>query len=137
MSRGLGKIGRVVEAAFAAEPDNAFTVDELCHRAYPGINRIEKRHRVAVLHAAKKRPNTDWRPAESLGGMLVFYIPDNVMSYAMGRLKMDRCNCGYWERSRTSDTELAAQLHEGGDYHEYIIEDGAWWCHVEMFKAQP
>jgi hypothetical protein len=39
MSRGPGRIERAIEAAFAAEPDNAFTIEDLCDRIYPEIRR--------------------------------------------------------------------------------------------------
>ena len=58
MSRGPGRIERAIASAFAAEPDNAFTIGDLCIRVYPEIARgfalPEKKHRVAVLRAAKK-----------------------------------------------------------------------------------
>ena len=51
MSRGPGRIEQAIMAAFEAEPDNAFTTEDICDRAYPGVNRIEKKHRVSVLRA--------------------------------------------------------------------------------------
>ena len=62
MSRGPGRIERAIAAILDAEPDNAFTTEDLCERVYPGVNRVEKKHRVAVLRAAnkliKRRDNT-------------------------------------------------------------------------------
>jgi hypothetical protein len=53
MSKGPGRVERIIEAVFAAEPDNAFTIEDLCDRVYPG-EPIEKKHRVSVLRAAKQ-----------------------------------------------------------------------------------
>jgi len=92
MSRGPGKIERAIEAVFAAEPDDAFTTADLCDRVYPGLNRVEKKHQVAVIRAAKKVcGRTGWvcYRTESLGGTLVFCNPFDVMSYAIGRTKAD------------------------------------------------
>ena len=36
MSRGAGRVERAIMAAVRAEPDNAFTVADLCDRVYPG-----------------------------------------------------------------------------------------------------
>jgi hypothetical protein len=52
MCKGPGRIERAIAAALDAEPDGAFTTDDLCDRVYRGVNRIEKKHRVAVLRAA-------------------------------------------------------------------------------------
>jgi hypothetical protein len=40
MSKGPGQI-------------NAFTLEDLCERVYPGVNRIEKKHHVSVARAAR------------------------------------------------------------------------------------
>jgi hypothetical protein len=54
MSRGPGKIDRIIAALFAAEPDNAFMLHELLGHVYPDVEYYEKKHRVAVLRAAKR-----------------------------------------------------------------------------------
>ena len=91
MSKGPGRIERAIAAILDGEPNNAFTTEDLCERVYPGVNRVEKKHRVAVLRAAnklvKRRDNTGCWRSESLGGTRVYFNVDNVMSYAMARLK--------------------------------------------------
>jgi hypothetical protein len=53
MSRGPGRIGRLIAEAFdTAERGKRFTTAELCRLVYPGIDRVENKHRVAVLRAA-------------------------------------------------------------------------------------
>jgi hypothetical protein len=75
MSKGPGRIERAIEAAFAADPDNAFTTEELCERAYfPAVNLIEKKHRVAVVRAGKRLAERmerfSWFISERLGNEL-------------------------------------------------------------------
>jgi hypothetical protein len=76
MSRGPGRIERAVEAILIAEPDNAFTVEELCRRIYPPVGdakrlRLAKKHRVAVLraarHLAKRRDTLQFAHCEGTG----------------------------------------------------------------------
>ena len=38
MSKGPGRIQRIIMAAFEAEADNAFTTTELCERAYGDVD---------------------------------------------------------------------------------------------------
>jgi hypothetical protein len=52
MSRGPGRIQRAIIAGFERCPKRSFRTDELVALAYPGVRRIEKKHRVAVLRAA-------------------------------------------------------------------------------------
>jgi hypothetical protein len=102
MSKGPGHVSRAIEAALEAEPDNAFTIEDLCDRVYRGVNRVEKKHRVAVLRAAKaivaRCPDFDCMTGEGLGGTLVIFNRYRVMSYAMAWLKADR-----FERYRSND----------------------------------
>lgn len=93
MSKGPGRIERAIVAILDAEPDNAFTTDDLVDRVYRGVNRIEKKHRVAASRAARnvmKRRDTIGRlQSDGLGGMSVYFNRDNVLSYAMAWLKAD------------------------------------------------
>jgi hypothetical protein len=142
MSRGHGKVQRAILAVFAAEPDNAFLLSELCERVFSGLNRIEKKHRNAVARAAKAIPSLDQMEREVLGSELVFYDPLNVMSYAMARLKSDnltnyRNNDARWftpsawfreamgykkgyqyRLTQASEDDLRRSLAEGGRNHE-------------------
>jgi hypothetical protein len=145
MSKGLGRVGRAIEAALIAEPDNAFTVDDLCDRVFPGIDRVQKKHRVSVIRAAKsvakRHANFESVRSEMLGGTTVFYVADNVMSSAMGRLKSDNLH-GYRNSHPNprwvSDTEqeLQARLIEGGKDHRHVVAGGCYWRQVEEWKAK-
>ncbi len=141
MSRGPGKIERAIEAVFAAEPDDAFATADLCDRVYTGVNRVEKKHRVAVTRAAKKvcgRTGWDCYRTESLGGTLVFYNPFDVMSSAIGRTKADfftnyrnndRRIVDHW---RTTTEGIRGTFEPGGKNHRFIVEGGSWWRHVQL-----
>jgi hypothetical protein len=134
MSRGPGRIERAIAAILDAEPDNAFTVEDLCRRIY-GIERVEKRHRVAVLRAAatlgKRRDTLDSMPSDAAGGTRIYFNIDNVMSYAMARLKGDFLNCygSAWvdPRYKATETSLRAKLAKGGDSHHLVVRGGSWW----------
>jgi hypothetical protein len=162
MSRGHGTVQRAILAAFAAEPDNAFLLCELCERIYPGRNRIEKKHRNAVARAAKAISSIDHMKREVLGSELVFYNPFNVMSYAMARLKSDCLgpaaayrNNDYrplrrrvwhgvditsWRQYDLSYDEahqiFREMLEPGGDHHKDVVEGGVWWQRTEICRAQ-
>jgi hypothetical protein len=151
MSRGPGKIGRAIEALFDAERNNAFTLEELCERIY-GVHRVldpestdpkrlRQTHRVAVARAARKvatrRPEIQIQRGGGLGGTLVFFRHDEVMSYAMAQLKTDRGNHYrsndrrlHWARDEQA---LRKQLVQ----RQPLVEPGgAWWRRVQMFLAE-
>jgi hypothetical protein len=165
MSRGPGRIERAMAAILDTKPDNAFTTEELCERIYCGVNRVEKKHRVAVLRAAnrliKHRDNTGCQRCENLGGSRVYFNIDNVMSYAMARLKADQFNhyrskddrwftpepkwfrdaMGYkkgfeYQHRRMTETELRAMLAEGGQNHKHVVPGGVWWKHTQWAIAE-
>jgi hypothetical protein len=137
---GTAHIERAIEAAFLADPDNAFTTDDLCDHAYPGLNRTERKHRAVVVLAAKtvcKRLGANWlsNRGEMRGGAMVFWNCLSVMSYAMFRLKSDfiegyRRSVRSW-RCTCTEEDLRKELAPGGIYHKYIVEGGAWWQHTQ------
>lgn len=143
MSRGPGRIERAILAAFAAEPDAAFTTEELAGRAYPGAPAIGKAERVAVLRAAgKASARAPWLRslrAEALGGQRVFFDCTRVASYAMARLKASgswASRDGRGDGERAPEAALRARLEEGGDRHAFVAEGGAWWRHVASWRAE-
>jgi hypothetical protein len=132
-----------IEAAFLADPDNAYTTADLCDCAFSGLNRIERKHRAAIQPAAKAvcmRLGERWVGvrAEDRGGTAVFFNRTSVMSYAMMRLKADPYLGGYrpkpgsWHccNPRTEDN-LRAMLAPGGKKHHLVVEGGAWWQHTQ------
>jgi hypothetical protein len=166
MSKGPGRVSRAIEAALDAEPDNAFTVEDLCDRVYRGINRVEKKHRVAVLRAAKaivaRHPDLDCMTSEGLGTLVIFNR-SCVMSYAMARLKTDQFNRyrsndrrdkwtpprwltkGYgdpgkgivWRFRHQSTTEAELRAALGDERRRKLVAPGgAWWRHVQIHIAE-
>ena len=140
MSKGLGHVGRAVLAAFEDEPDNAFTTEELCERAYPSTAKYlpERAQRVAVLRAVKRltalRPDLgirDWPSECGRGGEIVFHRKYRVLSYAMARLKAD--NNTPWG---DSENKLRARLAPGGRDHHLVEPGGSWARHTEMEIAK-
>jgi hypothetical protein len=118
MSKGPGRVERIVEAAFAADPDNAFTVEDLCDKVYPG-EVIAKKHRVAVLRAAKqitkRRGEIHSMVGESLGRAVGFYDQYRVLSYAMARLKTDNLN-RYRSNDKRNTWILPRYMAKGSQY---------------------
>jgi hypothetical protein len=149
MGRGLGRIERALVAIFDGERDNAFTVEDLCERIWPDLypelreDRIERRHRRTVIRAARniarQRPEIQWLHGQRLGRALVFFRHDEVMSYAMARLKADR-----FQRYRSNNPRLHWTSEEGAlrrelddESHRKLIEPGgAWRRQVEIFLAR-
>lgn len=138
MSRGPGRIERAIADILDAEPDNAFTVEDLCRRVY-GIERVEKKHRVAVLRAAatlgKRRDTLCWTQSDPPGATCVYYNIDNVMSYAMARLKAED-PYEYGTTCRKTEADLRAKLAKGGNHHKDVVRGGAWWRHTQQHIAQ-
>jgi hypothetical protein len=148
MCRGLGRIGRALVAIFDGERDNAFTIEDLCERIWPDLypdwqgGQIKRTHRTTVIRAARniarQRPEVQWLHGQRLGGALVFFRHDEVMSYAMAQLKADR-----FQRYRSRDPRLHWSQHESGlrrqlddeSYRKLIGSGGAWRRQVEIFLA--
>jgi hypothetical protein len=56
-----GGIEQAIETLFSNAPSQTFSTEELVTAVFPGVNRIEKKHRVAVLRAADKvAKRRDW-----------------------------------------------------------------------------
>ena len=143
MSRGFGIIQCAIVAVFIAEPDNGLLLSELCERVYRGINRIEKKHRVAVARAAYRIPWLAHMKRETLGCEVVFYNPASALAYGMARLKSD--NFSRYERHNDprfqwkeprSEADFRAMLASGRDHHKYVVEGGAWWRHAKKEYAK-
>ena len=93
MSRGPGRIERLIEATFADGPDLTFSTDELAAIAYPGLNRIEKKHRVATVRAAWAVAQRKWWTAnrcDHTGHMLVFSNLTSARSMAAASIRRRR-----------------------------------------------
>jgi hypothetical protein len=130
MSRGPGKIERAIERVL--QTDRSYSVEELALLAYPGINRIEKKHRVAVLRALENIGNR----------MLVYrfraYEPrkrhfvcngTSVRAYVHGIMRECWWNAG--RSLRDIDNILS------NPQIQHVMEPGGlWWTDVEIHKAE-
>jgi hypothetical protein len=134
-----------IENVFACNPHDAFSTDDLCDRVFLG-DRIDRKHRVAVVTAAKKvsqrlGEHRDWWRSETSQGrgqFLVFWNRASVTSYAMATLKGDHWYGGSTTRRAEREAKFKADIAPGGRYHEYIVTGGCWWEHcqedLEKFK---
>jgi hypothetical protein len=131
MSRGLGRIERAV-ATVLRDTDRSFSIDELALIAYHGINRAEKKHRVAVLRTLNNiadRMLLWFFRACKPGGQYFVANGTSVRSYAHGLLRQS-----WWNAERSlfdiesilADPEIKAVMEPGG----------LWWTEVEINKAK-
>jgi hypothetical protein len=96
MSRGPGRIELAIETAFKRHPKQSFTTNELVLAAYPQLsqsNRIEKKHRVAVLRAATHVCNRlGWAGyyINKPGNMVLFVNTLDLDAYVQGQVRVRR-----------------------------------------------
>ena len=138
-----GQIQRALIKIFDRERDNAFTTEDLCERIWPDLcpDQIKKSHRSTVIravrHIASQRPEIQGLKSQRLGGSLVFFRHDEVMSYAMARLKADRFQRYRSQRSHWSSGEEALRrVLDDESYRKLIGPGGAWRRQVEIFLAR-
>jgi hypothetical protein len=144
MSRGPGRIERAISDVFEANPSMTYGVEDLAAIAYPGVNRIEKKHRVAVIRAANRVAAKLWWQgwrAESLGHPVIYCNLLNHRSYAIGRLRVFRPDDGYVRShadiaSAIDDPECYHRRDWARDWSESASEGGAYWKHVEINRAR-
>lgn len=136
MSRGPGRIQRAIEDAFRQNPRATYAVDDLAALAYPGVNHIEKKHRVAVLRAGAAAAGAcgwwyGW--AERPGHPVVYCNPLDLRSYATWNMRRD-----FIEGALTAK-QIEAALDDPKAWHSrwsLVQPGGAWWQHVEINKAR-
>jgi hypothetical protein len=138
MSKGPGRIERAIEAIFANDPDNAFTVVELCRLIYPSKyswHGPPKKQRVAVTRAAKgvvkRHPELDWWRAENRGGSLIFLNHERVLAYGMARLKQRPWGLSPWK----TNADFRKELQNKGNT-ELMAPGGFWWFFVQEWIAE-
>lgn len=136
MSRGPGAIERAIEAAFTDNPSRTYSVEELAALAYPGVNRVERKHRVSVLRSADKAAaRCGWQgwKAGRPGHPVIYLNLFDVRSYTVGRLR-----CDYTDGRDTVEV-IERRLDDPSDHQSkwsWIQPGGAWWLHVEINKAR-
>jgi len=139
LSGGPGRIERAISAAFAANPSMTFTVDDLAAIAYPGLDRIEKKHRVAVARAARKlAPSAwwGWRWMEQPGHRAVYFNLLDHRSYVIGRMRTsyNLFNFSHAEISQAIDDPNIDR--SGAERWRKEAQPGsAYWTHVEINRT--
>jgi hypothetical protein len=85
MSKGPGKLERAIADAFARDPSATFSVEDLGPICYPGLNKVEKKHRVAIIRAADNVAARMWWGRTYCSGVPCVYCNlCDLHSYAMG-----------------------------------------------------
>src|SRR3954471_16507234 len=139
MSRGPGKRERAIDAMFIAQPSRAFTVEALAAIAFPGVNRIEKKHRVATLRAAHnvaKRLRWKMMKGGDTGDGLTFYNPVDLRSYAEAQVRyVARSDL---RRGCTDSLErgLSALDDPASEWAQSMQPGGTWWEKVEIERCR-
>jgi hypothetical protein len=136
MGRGPGRIEQAIEATFTRFPDQTFSTAELGLIVYPGINRIEKKHRVSIVRAADKvAKRIAWSArrarAPAGAGGVVYYNLLNARSYRLGMLR-----AGIFSRSeplRELEERLDNPDVRNAEWSD-IQPGGVWAMHVEIHK---
>lgn len=85
MSRGPGRVERAIKAAFDAEPTRVFTTEYLCNHVYAGATKIEKKHRVSLIRAAKRvlQREHNWRMTRThMPGAPFLFFNETVAEHA-------------------------------------------------------
>jgi hypothetical protein len=85
MSRGPGRVERAIKAAFDAEPTRVFTTEYLCTHVYAGATKIEKKHRVSLIRAAKRvlQREHNWRMTRThMPGAPFVFFNETVAEHA-------------------------------------------------------
>jgi len=141
VSRGPGRVEREIEAAFLASPEEAFSVAELGAIVYPGLNRVEKRHRVAILRAADKVARRLWwkgAVSERPGGAVIYFNLLNVRSYTLGHMRRGLVNASVPvdQLLKFMEPPQFGDPWRSRNQWDRMQPGGAWWFHVEMNKAQ-
>jgi hypothetical protein len=125
MSRGQGRIQQMIAEMIAGDEHGAWTVAQLCERAYRGVNRVEKKHRVAVTRALRRMrlpPLWSVRCANTVGSEYCLYNAGDEES------TLRAFYFGSWLRADTFERwkleydhvvkRACDEVHEARRYHE-------------------
>jgi hypothetical protein len=156
MSKGPGRVERIIESAFKANPDGYFSVEDLAKLAYPdcrpgyrGI--IERSKRVAILRAAHNVANRlHWLMlrAQSRRWEAIFVNGLSLESYSLGEARA-RFGAGtHYQYARDADgklievgrmTEIEYLRHrlktDDAYYGRMMAPGGVWALTVEYHTA--
>jgi hypothetical protein len=134
MSRGPGRIERLIEAEFKANSSGTFTVDELASLAYAGAP-VAKKHRVSVIRAARKAAlRAHWTWVRGDREKLVYCNALNHRSYALAKLRAEYNNCLPYRDDWSSRVVSLEQIIDDptARAHYYECVHGQWRKEVEV-----
>jgi hypothetical protein len=141
MSKGPGRVERIIEEAFKGNPDGYFTVKDLCRLAFACWSRPSKSQRVAVLRAAKNvAARLYWvRFYTSERGSEVVYANGlSLRSYGLGRVcaQVGANGCGSDIQGKLLRGRELIFYQLNNDYAKGKMKPGGeWWLDVERNKA--
>ena len=142
MSKGPGKRQAAIEAVFTSEHDDIFSLDDLVAIAFPGLNRVEKKHRVATARsAAGACRQRGWMMfhREAKGGGNVYFNKRSLRSYSLARVRCDSC-CNDLStgilRQLVDDKDTHGWNHRFRSREDLMKPGGAWFNHVQCWRAE-
>ena len=140
MSKGAGRVQAAILTLLDSNPSGAFDVEDIAAVAYPGCNRLEKKHRVSIARAIRKvvslRPDVEIERGQARGGPVILYKPADVRSYSMMRLKAHRLVFQPPTDRAIRERYFADLLAPGGKYADYLKPGGSWWLHTQIAIAK-
>jgi hypothetical protein len=131
MSKGPGHIQRSILALIDSDPDHgdgAWTLGQICEHVYPGINRVEKKHRVAVARALRKMTLPEpWKVDRMIGHGEEYCLYNSCSLFSAARLdwhaECKRCDRLGWQRRPDDDIaefmRRRPHCYEPSDYYNY------------------
>ena len=144
MSRGPGRVERAILSLMRADPDGAWTTEDLAEAAYPDAGAIEKRHRVAVLRAARRvvGGDPDWAlgRGDTPGHPVILYDRSSALGVALADLKGDPLE-GHRRRGpfadrQTDEADLRATLAPCAEKHHLVEPGGPCHRHAQLHAAR-
>jgi hypothetical protein len=130
MSRGPGRLERLIADTLAGNPGSMFSIEALSRIAYPDARETTRSHCVAIRRAVAHSVKTlGWRSMR--GGSLEFYNPFNARSAALATMRAT------WKRfSRCPIAEVEAALDDPKrSFRKLIAPGGPVWLDVEIASA--
>ena len=102
-----------------------FTVEELGPICYPGLNRVEKKHRVAIIRAADNVAERMWWGCTYCSGVQnVYRNLCDLHSYALGKTRED---CLQYHLAELSPAELEKRAEKAiKENDDCDIFRGSW-----------
>lgn len=141
MSRGHGRIQQIVLTLVEGDEDGAWSTSDICSHVFRGVNRVEKKHRVAVSRALRTMAMPEaWavRCSERRGGDAVLY---NRLSFEstnrMRWLTLFGANhCSYEKYNQHYSHQAEKAGEEVEEYRRYYDADEIGRLDIEIAKQQ-